>query len=237
MAVGSLTYRRYNGFNDLEIEGAEILKELPERGVMFVSNHQTYFADVIALYHIFFAANNKRYGNLKPPTYLLRPKTNIYYVAAKETMNAGLLPKLFKYAGAITIKRAWRDAGKEVNRAVDMGEVENIYKAVKQGWVINFPQGTTKPFAPGRKGVIRIINDTNPIVVPVVIDGFRRAFDKKGLRIKKRGVTLRIRFKPPFHLDDSMNKTDQLNKIMKEIEQSPEFIRVKSLDELRQEMK
>ena len=54
--LGSLTHRRYRGFNDLHIEGSEIIRSLPERGVLFISNHQTYFADVIAMYHVFNAS-------------------------------------------------------------------------------------------------------------------------------------------------------------------------------------
>ena len=41
---GSLTHRRFKGFNKLEIEGSEILRNLPDNNVLFVSNHQTYFA-------------------------------------------------------------------------------------------------------------------------------------------------------------------------------------------------
>jgi hypothetical protein len=34
-------------------------------------------------------------------------------------------------------------------------------------------------------------------VVPVHIEGLREAFDKKGLRIRKAGSRLRVRFLPP----------------------------------------
>ncbi len=51
--------------------------------------------------------------------------------------------------------------------------------------VITFPQGTTKSFKPVRKGTAHIIKQYKPIVVPIVIDGFRRSFDRKGLRTKK----------------------------------------------------
>lgn len=46
---GVLTHRRYRGFNQLQIEGSEIFNDLPETNVLFVSNHQTYFADVVAM--------------------------------------------------------------------------------------------------------------------------------------------------------------------------------------------
>ena len=54
--LGMLTHRRYRGFNNLHIEGSEIIRSLPKRGVLFISNHQTYFADVIAMYHVFNAS-------------------------------------------------------------------------------------------------------------------------------------------------------------------------------------
>jgi 1-acyl-sn-glycerol-3-phosphate acyltransferase len=56
---------------------------------------------------------------------------------------------------------------------------------LKRSWVINFPQGTTKPFAPGRKGTAFLIKQTKPIVIPIIVSGFNVAFDKKGLRLRK----------------------------------------------------
>jgi hypothetical protein len=66
---------------------------------------------------------------------------------------------------------------------VNPNDTENIKIALNDGWVITFP-GTTKSFKPVRKGTAHIIKE-RPIVVPIVIDGFRRSFDKKGLRMKK----------------------------------------------------
>ena len=58
--AGLLTHRRFKGFNDLQIHGSEILKTLPEKNVLFVSNHQTYFADVAAMLHVFNASLSGR---------------------------------------------------------------------------------------------------------------------------------------------------------------------------------
>jgi 1-acyl-sn-glycerol-3-phosphate acyltransferase len=44
----------YRGFNELNIEGSEI-RNLPEL-MLFISNHQTYFADVVAMFHVFNAS-------------------------------------------------------------------------------------------------------------------------------------------------------------------------------------
>ncbi|ANW96361.1 glycerol acyltransferase [Wenyingzhuangia fucanilytica] len=229
---GIISYRRYNGFNKLNIEGSEILKNLPDNKVLFISNHQTYFADVAAMYHVFFATLNGRDNSLKRWTYLLKPKLNLYYIAALETMKKGLLPKIFAYAGSISIERTWRAAGKEVNRQVKMSDISNIKKALDDGWVITFPQGTTKPFNPVRRGTAHLIKTYQPIVIPIVIDGFRRSFDKKGLMIKKRGILQSMVIKPPLEIDyDKEDANDILKKIEFAIEQHPSFLKVISVEE------
>jgi 1-acyl-sn-glycerol-3-phosphate acyltransferase len=76
---------------------------------------------------------------------------------------------------------------------------------------------------PGRRGTAHIIKDTQPIVVPVVVDGFRRAFDKKGLFIKKRNTTLSLTFKKPLELHPDEDPQALLDRIMDAIEQSPSY--------------
>ena len=85
-------------------------------------------------------------------------------------------------------------------------DISNINKALKDGWVITFPQGTTKAWAPIRKGTAHIIKENRPIVVPIVIDGFRRSFDKKGLFIKKKNTQQKMEIKKPLEInyDDSI---------------------------------
>ena len=186
--LGLLTHQRFNRFNKLKIEGSDVLKSLPQNNVLFVSNHQTYFADVAAMFHVFNASLSGRVDSIKNMTYLWQPKLNIYYVAAKETMKAGLLPRILAYVGSVSIERTWRSKGEDVNRQVKMSDISNIGVALDDGWVITFPQGTTTPFKPIRKGTAHIIKKYKPIVIPIVIDGFRRSFDKKGIRIKKRNI-------------------------------------------------
>ena len=36
--MGIITHRRYRGFNELKIEGSNVIKELPNSNVLFVSN-------------------------------------------------------------------------------------------------------------------------------------------------------------------------------------------------------
>jgi 1-acyl-sn-glycerol-3-phosphate acyltransferase len=234
--LGVLTHRRYRGFNELNIEGSEVIKNLPDSNVLFVSNHQTYFADVVAMFHVFNASLHGRIDNIKNVGYLWHPKLNIYFIAAKETMKAGLLPRILAYAGSISIERTWREAGKDINRQVKMSDISNIGRALDDGWVITFPQGTTTPFRPLRKGTAHIIKKYKPIVVPIVIDGFRRSFDKKGLMIKKKGILQSMIIKEPLEFDyenDSME--DIIEKIEYAIEQHPSFLKVLTPEEIEEQ--
>jgi len=223
--VGILSYRSFRGINNLKISGSEIIKTLPENNVLFVSNHQTYFADATAMYHVINASLKGRENSIKNIGYIWWPKLNLYFVAAKETMKAGLLPKILAYAGSVSIERSWRSQGKEVNRNVQSKDIDSVEKALREGWVITFPQGTTTPWKPIRKGTAHLIKKNKPIVVPVVIDGFRRSFDKKGLFLKKKGVDQLMRFKKPMKIDYENDSIDQIVKnIGVAIEQDHSFL-------------
>ncbi len=231
--LGFMTHRRYRGFNELKIEGSEIIKGLPDKNVLFIANHHTYFADVTAMFHVFNASLKGRIDSIKNVGYLWDPKLNIYYVAAKETMRSGLLPRILAYVGSVSIERTWRDNGKEVKRQVRMSDITNIGIALDDGWVITFPQGTTRPFHPVRKGTVHIIKKFKPIVIPIVIDGFRRSFDKKGLMIKKRGILQSMVIKPALDIDYENESVEAIiEKIQYAIEQHPSFLKVISKEEL-----
>ena len=231
--LGLLTHQRFNRFNKLKIEGSDVLKSLPQNNVLFVSNHQTYFADVAAMFHVFNASLSGRVDSIKNMTYLWQPKLNIYYVAAKETMKAGLLPRILAYVGSVSIERTWRSKGEDVNRQVKMSDISNIGVALDDGWVITFPQGTTTPFKPIRKGTAHIIKKYKPIVIPIVIDGFRRSFDKKGIRIKKRNILQSMEIKKPIEIDYDKESIDSIvENIEYAIEQHPSFLKVLSEKEL-----
>ena len=232
--VGIVSHRRFRGFNELEIEGSEIITTLPDSNVLFISNHQTYFADVVAMLHVFNASLRGRQDSIKNINYIWKPKVNVYYVAAAETMQEGLLPKIFAYGGAITVERTWRNKGKEVQRNVNLNDTENIKIALNDGWVITFPQGTTKSFKPVRKGTGHIIKQHRPIVVPIVIDGFRRSFDKKGLRLKKKGVLQTFTVKEPLLIDYDNDTIEQIvEKVEYAIEQHPSFLKVIPAEEIQ----
>ncbi|HMU46232.1 MAG TPA: lysophospholipid acyltransferase family protein [Chitinophagaceae bacterium] len=218
--VGLFSYPGLAMVNKLKISGTEHLKKLPKERVLFVSNHQTYFADVITFLHIFCAVKWGKMNHLGIPYYLLNPFTRVNYVAAEETMKGSFISRLFLLAGGLTVKRTWREGGKEVRRGLDPSDTRKITRALEKNWVITFPQGTTKPFAPGRKGTALIIKQIKPIVIPVVISGFWRAFNKKGLKFKKKGSTLSVTFKEPLQIDYDAPSETILAQIMDAIEQS-----------------
>jgi len=189
-------YCRHRVLNqhDLTVVGAEQLRDLPDSGVLFVSNHQTVCTDVIAMYSTMIET-------LNDSRWLRNPKLNLYYVAARESMKKGLLLRIFKVAGAVLVDRTWRHGADSVERPVQAVDIESIGRAVNDGWVMTFPQGTTRPGAPVRKGTAHLIKELAPVVVPVRVDGFNQAFDKSGLKTTDPDVTLTIRFGTPLHID------------------------------------
>lgn len=222
--VGLVSYPGLAIVNKLKIEGTDNLKKLPKANVLFVSNHQTYFADVIAFLHIFSAVKWGKKDKLGLPYYLLNPFTRVNYVAAEETMRGSWISRLFAMAGALTVKRTWRAEGKEIRRGLDPSDTRKITRALSANWVITFPQGTTKPFAPGRKGTALIIKQTRPVVIPVVISGFWRAFNKKGLKFKKKGTILSVTFKEPLIIDHDLPSEVIMDQIMDAIGQSKKYM-------------
>jgi 1-acyl-sn-glycerol-3-phosphate acyltransferase len=236
--LGFMTHRRYRGFNQLHIEGSEIINNLPNNNVLFISNHQTYFADVVAMFHVFNASLSGRIDSIKNIGYIWNPKLNMYYVAAKETMKSGLLPRIMAYAGSVSIERTWRENGQSIKRQVKMSDISNIGIALNDGWLITFPQGTTKPFKPVRKGTVHIIKKYKPIVIPIVIDGFRRSFDKKGLMIKKKGILQSMIIKEPLKIDFEKDSVDNiLEQIQYSIEQHPSNLKVIPEEEIQAQEK
>jgi 1-acyl-sn-glycerol-3-phosphate acyltransferase len=218
--VGLFSYPGLAIVNKLKISGTEHIRKLQKRNVLFVSNHQTYFADVITFLHIFCAVKWGKKNRLGIPYYLLNPFTRVNYVAAEETMKGSFISRFFLLAGGLTVKRTWNKDSKEVRKGLDSSDTRKITRALEKNWVITFPQGTTKPFAPGRKGTALIIKQMKPIVIPVVISGFWRAFNKKGLRFKKKDSVLTVTFKAPLQINYDASTEEILEQVMDAIEQS-----------------
>jgi 1-acyl-sn-glycerol-3-phosphate acyltransferase len=221
--IGAISFPGLIWINKLQINGMEKLHKLPKRNVLFVSNHQTYFAEVITFLHIFCAVSWRKKNKLGVPYYLLWPYTRVQFVSAEETMKKNLLSKIFALAGSIMVKRVWVDDAKEIRKGLDPSDTRKISRALEKNWVITFPQGTTTPYAPGRKGTAFIIKHYKPVIIPVIIDGFNKAFDKKGLRFIKKGTRLTVTFKDPMIIDFDETTDKILEEIMDAIEQSKKF--------------
>jgi hypothetical protein len=69
-----------------------------------------------------------------------------------------------------------------------------------------------------------IIKEVRPVVIPVVIGGFWRAFNKKGLRFKKKGTRLTVQFKAPLQIDYEASAEQIMEQIMDAIEQSKQYM-------------
>ena len=150
-------------------------------------------------------------------------------------MSDGIFPRILAYVGSVSIDRTWRSRGEDVNRQVKMSDVSKIGIALDDGWVITFPQGTTTPFKPIRKGTAHIIKKYKPIVIPIVIDGFRRSFDKKGIRIRKKNILQTMEIKKPLKIDYENESVDSIvKKIEFGIEQHPSFLKVLSEKQIAQ---
>lgn len=211
--------------NRLKVDGREVLKQLPHKNVLFVSNHQTYFMEGIALM--------VEFDHTKQPFkhWCWKAVTgNCYYIVAIETASVkGWIHRVIEWGGAVTVTRTWKkpDADQSVCNA-SLEQVENdqkrVISALNDGWVITFPQGTTTPFAKGRKGISCIIKQSKCIVVPVVVDGFSTAFHKsKPCWPVKPGTRLKIVFKTPLDIDYDDTDESIINQVMDAIEQSEKF--------------
>ena len=123
----SLPYFRL--FNQVQVEGDEILDTLPHRNVVFLSNHQTYFMEAVAFFDLVYI----RHGfDLEDP--MLR------FSAAEETMKKNLLTMLFTKAGGVTFRRSFREEGRDVNRPVDLEGVARVEQAIRDGLAPPLPR-------------------------------------------------------------------------------------------------
>ena len=176
--------------NDVDVEGDEILPDLPRRNVVFLANHQTYFLEAIAFFDLVYIRHQ---FPLEDP--ILR------FSAAEETMKKNLLTKLMTLVGGVTFKRSFREGGVDINRPVDLDGVERVEESIREGWLLHFPAGTTRKGAPLRAGVARLLHHTRAVALPVRIDGFRDLLLHKQVPGKLfRRCSLRIH--PPLDLGE-----------------------------------
>ncbi len=175
--------------NDVHVEGDGILKDLPRRNVVFLANHQTYFLEALAFFDLVYVRHQ---FPLEKPV--------VRFSAAEETMKKNLLTKLMAVVGGVTFRRSFREGGVDVRRPVDLDGVARVEEAIRDGWLLHFPAGTTKKGAPLRTGVSRLLHNTKAIALPLRVDGFREMLLHKQVpgKLFKR-CSLRIH--PPLDLD------------------------------------
>jgi 1-acyl-sn-glycerol-3-phosphate acyltransferase len=150
--------------------------------VVFLSNHQTYFMEALAFFDLVYVRHQ---FPLEEPV--------LRFSAAEETMKKNLLTKLMTLAGGVTFRRSFREGGVDVRRPVDLGGVERVEEAIRDGWLLHFPAGTTKRGAPLRAGVARLLHNTRAVAVPMRVDGFREMLLHKQLPGKVfRSCSLKI---------------------------------------------
>ena len=70
-----------------------------------------------------------------------------------------------------------------------------------------------------------------------MIDGFRRSFDRKGLRIKKKGILQSMVIKEPLQIDyDNETIEEIVEKIEFAIEQHPSLLKVIPVELLQEQV-
>jgi 1-acyl-sn-glycerol-3-phosphate acyltransferase len=175
--------------NDVHVEGDRVLKGLPRRNVVFLANHQTYFLEALTFFDLVYVRHQ---FPLEDPV--------LRFSAAEETMKKNLLTKLMTLCGGVTFRRSFREGGVDVQRPVDMDGVARVAEAIRDGWLLHFPAGTTKKGAPLRSGVPRLLHNTKAVALPVRVDGFRDLLLHKQVpgKLFKR-CSLKIH--PPLDLD------------------------------------
>jgi 1-acyl-sn-glycerol-3-phosphate acyltransferase len=175
--------------NDVQVEGDEILPKLPRRNVVFLANHQTYFLEAATFFDLVYVRHQ---FPLEDPV--------LRFSAAEETMKKNLLTRLMALAGGVTFKRSFREGDQDIRRPVDVDGVARVEEAIREGWLLHFPAGTTKKGAPLRSGVMRLLHQTKAVAVPVRVDGFRELLLHKQLpgKLFKR-CSLKIH--PPLELE------------------------------------
>ena len=160
--------------------------------------------------HVFNSSVKGRINSVKKPKYLISPKTNLYYIASLETMKKSLITKLLTYAGAVLVQRSWRDSGESVSRDIRSEDPDKIKLALKDGWVITFPRGTTDNSKPIRKGTAHIIKNNDPLIVPVNLIGFKDVFQRNGLKVINRKNFFSIEIMKPLQIDMTKKSIEEI---------------------------
>lgn len=193
MGVKALTFLDFKFKTNLQIKGREYVEALPETGVVFVSNHETYYLDVLLMCDLLWTSGDKSFFNIRD---------SIFFIAADETAKQSPLLKFHRASGTIPFRRQWKAGDELVNREADYEGMQKIKAALDEGWLINFPTGTTNPDAKMRDGTAKFLKKENPIVVPVKITGSGAAYGKRGILSKGFRMPITVEFFEPFKTEN-----------------------------------
>ena len=188
--------------NKVEIKGMKVVQALPSTNVMFVSNHETYYMDVILMCQALWNSNGR-----------LSINKDLYFVAAEETALKSPLLRHLDFTGCVPLKRQWKHDGEEIQRERDEGAIDNMAQVLKRGWLINFPTGTVDPSAIIRPGLAKFLKHHRPIVVPVQLSGVRKSYGKTGFVTRTFNNKMKVSFSEPLSIDyekDSLEKITAL---------------------------
>jgi len=198
--------------NRVKVTGDAIIDRLPRKNVVFLSNHQTYFMEAMAIFDVVYV---RHHLPLEDPF--------MRFSAATETMKHNPLTQLFTKAGGVTFRRSFREGGKDVKRAADFEGIAKVEEAIANGWLLHFPAGTTQKGAPLRPGVAQLLHRTKAVAVPVRVDGFRdlllykqfpgKLLQKCHLRLHPP-MDLAAFYAVPYHKDAGAEVVGRLSKIV-----------------------
>ena len=199
-------------FNRVHAHGDGLLASLPRKGVVFLSNHQTYFMEAFAFFDLVYVRHRMP---LEDPF--------MRFSAAEETMKKNIVTSLFTKAGGVTFRRSFREGGVEVRRPVDMEGVAKVEDAIRDGWLLHFPAGTTQRGAPIRPGVAQLLHRTRAVAVPVRVDGFQALLLHKQLPGKIfRKVSIKIHqpldlaafYAKPYSKEEGRRVVEELTRLL-----------------------
>jgi 1-acyl-sn-glycerol-3-phosphate acyltransferase len=77
---------------------SEIIRNLPDTNVLFISNHQTYFADVVAMFHVLTSLKGERQYKKMYCIYGIQ----IILCCCQRNNASWLLTRIMAYGGAIS---------------------------------------------------------------------------------------------------------------------------------------
>lgn len=168
---------------NLEVENKSLFDALPEENVLIIMNHTTYYMEAVAiLLHLW-----KEAGNINDVKHKFNPVVEFNSLKKKganpwrEFVNGVARGMGMIYVRRENDKKIHGDGRKMYNE----NAFQEIFDTLDKGWVIFFPQGTTKKTAPLKPGILKIIKEKNPHLLLIKTSNFRECFGKKGVFPKK----------------------------------------------------